>query len=146
MDADFSHDPKYIPTFLALAARFDVVIGSRYVEGGAQLGREPHRKLVSIIANCIYRQILGMKTRDISGGFKCYRKSALAALNFDEFFSNGYPVGMETLYRLYKNKCSFVEIPVIFPNRQYGISKFIIKEATDAVWVALKLTRFFKSR
>ena len=141
MDADFSHDPKYIPVFISLVNYFDVVIGSRYVEGGAQLGREWHREITSLMANLIYRLILGMRIRDISGGFKCYRKETLAMLNFDDFFSDGYSVGMEILYRLYKKDCSFVEIPVIFSNRQYGASKFNVKAAINAIRVALALTR-----
>jgi len=145
MDADFSHDPKYIPVFLGLIRYYDVVIGSRFVEGGEQLDREFSRELISVFANKIYRFILGCQFRDISGGYKCYRKEALAALDFGDFFSHGYPVGMETIYRLYKKGFSFVEIPIVFPNRKYGASKFKMKEAWNAVAVAFKLTWRFGS-
>lgn len=145
MDADFSHDPKYIPVFLGLIRYYDVVIGSRFVEGGEQLDREFTRELISVFANKIYRVILGCQFRDISGGYKCYRKDALASLEFNDFFSHGYPVGMETLYRLYKKGFSFVEIPIVFPNRRYGASKFKMNEAWNAVVVAFKLTWKFGS-
>ncbi|MBZ0254121.1 MAG: glycosyltransferase, partial [Candidatus Methylomirabilis sp.] len=121
MDADFSHDPGYIPTMMALARHYDVVIGSRFVEGGAQTDREWWRELLSLGANAYYRWMLGVKFRDVSGGFKCYRREALASLDWDRFLSTGYPIGMETVYRLYKKSFSFVEIPVIFPNRAYGV-------------------------
>lgn len=145
MDADFSHDPKYIPVFMGLIRYYDVVIGSRFVEGGEQLDREFSRELISVFANKIYRLILGCQFRDISGGYKCYRKEVLASVDFDDFFSYGYPVGMETLYRLYKKGVSFVEIPIIFPNRKYGASKFKMNEAWNAVLVALRLTWRFGS-
>jgi len=145
MDADFSHDPKFIPIFLTLAKHYDVVIGSRFVEGGAQVDREIYRELISILANILYRAILGLKISDISGGFKCYRKDALEKLDFENFFSSGYPVGMETLYRLHKKGSSFIEIPVIFPNRQYGVSKFLPIYAIDALWISLKLVFKFGS-
>ena len=145
MDADFSHDPKFIPIFISLAKHYDVVIGSRFVEGGAQVDRELHRELISILANMLYKTILGLKINDISGGFKCYRKEALEQLDFENFFSSGYPVGMETLYRLYKKGFSFIELPVIFPNRQYGVSKFLPIYAIDALWISLKLLFKFGS-
>lgn len=145
MDADFSHDPKYIPVFMGLIRYYDVVIGSRFVEGGEQLDREFTRELISVFANKIYRLILGCQFRDISGGYKCYRKPVLASLDFEDFFSHGYPIGMETIYRLYKKGFSFVEIPIVFPNRKYGASKFKMNEAWNAVVVAFKLTWRFGS-
>ena len=139
MDADFSHDPSYIPAFLGLLRFYDVVIGSRYVEGGAQLNREWFRELISIAANIVYSTILGTRFRDMSGGYKCYRRRALESLDFGGFFSTGYPIGMECLFRLYKKGFTFVEIPIVFPNRQYGASKYTLGTSVTAVAVALRL-------
>lgn len=141
MDADFSHDPSYIPAFLGLLRYYDVVIGSRYVEGGAQLNREWFRELISIAANIVYSSILGTRFRDMSGGYKCYRRKALESLDFNGFFSTGYPIGMECLFRLYKEGFTFVEIPIVFPNRRYGASKFTFGTSFTAVAVALRLAR-----
>ena len=142
MDSDFSHDPKYIPLFLSLLKYYDVVIGSRYVEGGYVSGWPISRKINSGAANLIYRFILGTKIHDLSGGYKCYRREVLSDFNFDEFFSTGYSIGIETLFRCYKKGYSFLEIPIVFRNRQKGKSKFRLKEAITALAVVFRL--FFK--
>ncbi|RLG09498.1 polyprenol monophosphomannose synthase [Candidatus Pacearchaeota archaeon] len=140
MDADFSHDPYYIAIFLEMINFYDVVIASRYVEGGGQINRSFSRELISKLANMIYRLLLGTKITDLSGGFKCYRKSILEKLNFDEFISKGYSIGMETLFHCYRLGATFLEIPVVFHDRRRGKSKFNIKECINSFIVALKLS------
>lgn len=139
MDADRSHDPKYLEKFILFSQYYDVVIGSRYVEGGATFGWPLQRKLVSLVANQIYRIILGTKIHDLSGGFKCYRRRVIEALDFENFFSRGYSIGIEMLFRCYQKGFSFLEIPVEFQNRKYGKSKFRWREAWEALRVALAL-------
>lgn len=139
MDADFSHDPKHIPNFMAFIKHYDVVIGSRYVEGGYVSDWPMSRKIVSSCSNFIYRFVLGTKIHDLSGGFKCYRYDVIKSLNFSEFYSYGYSIGIETLFRCYKKGYTFLEIPIAFMNRKKGKSKFKIKEAIGALIVIFRL-------
>ena len=124
MDADFSHNPAYIAQLLEKATDFDVVIGSRYAPGGKDSDRSPLRTLISKIASTYTRLFLGWSIKDWSGGYKCYRKEALGSLDFGSFYSKGYAVGMETLYRLKRNGYSMIEIPIVFEDRKLGNSKF----------------------
>ena len=139
MDGDLSHNPKFIPQFLAFIRHYDVVIGSRYVEGGGVVGWPLSRKIISACSNMIYRVVLGTKIHDLSGGYKCYRREVMEGLNFDEFYSRGYSIGVETLFRCYKKGFSFLEIPIVFQNREKGKSKFRWKEAADALRVVTRL-------
>lgn len=143
MDADFSHDPKYIPLFADFSKHYDVVIGSRYVEGGTVVGWSFNRSIISAFANSIYRLILGTKIHDLSGGYKCYSKKVIESMDFDVFFSKGYSVGVETLFRCYKKDFSFIEIPVVFHNRSKGKSKFSLKEGIVAIFVICRLVLKF---
>ncbi len=139
MDGDGSHNPEYLPLFMEFSRYYDVIIGSRYVEGGAVAGWPLKRKIISLTANTIYRLILGIKIHDLSGGYKCYRRKVIEALPFEEFLSTGYSIGIETLYRCYKLGSTFLEIPVLFHNRQYGYSKFRWKEAREALRIIFTL-------
>lgn len=139
LDGDQSHNPKFIPQFLTFVRHYDVIIGSRYVEGGGVLGWPLSRKIISACSNMIYRLILGTKIHDLSGGYKCYKRKVIESLEFDEFFSRGYSIGVETLFRCYKKGFTFLEIPIIFQNREKGKSKFRWKEATDALKVVTRL-------
>lgn len=139
LDGDQSHHPKFIPQFLSFVRHYDVVIGSRYVEGGGVLGWPLSRKVISTCSNMVYRLILGTKIHDLSGGYKCYKKEVIESLEFDEFYSRGYSIGVETLFRCYKKGFTFLEIPIIFQNRAKGKSKFRWKEAIDALGVVTRL-------
>jgi dolichol-phosphate mannosyltransferase len=140
MDCDFSHDPADLPRLLqACQDGADVAVGSRYVPGGKQVGRSAYRELVSVASNLVYRLILGTKIRDISGGFKCYRRAAMAKLDWDHFFSYGYSIGMETVFRQERQGLRIVEIPITFADRRYGESKFQMKEGLLCLQVALRL-------
>ncbi|MBI4398233.1 MAG: polyprenol monophosphomannose synthase [Candidatus Omnitrophica bacterium] len=139
MDGDGSHDARYIPLFLHLIESYDVIIGSRYVEGGAVVHWPLKRKIISLMANQMYRSILGSKIHDLSGGFKAYRSEILEKLPFEDFLSNGYSIGIETVYRCFKEGASFLEIPVVFQNRIKGYSKFRWKEAFEALRILTTL-------
>ncbi len=129
MDADFSHNPADIPRFLEKIDQYDVVIGSRLVAGSKAL-RNPLRRLISNGANLYARVFMGWHIRDWCGGYKCYRRAALKGLDFERFRSRGYSIGMETLYRLTRNGCTFVEIPIEFTDQRQGQSKFGFREIT----------------
>ena len=139
MDGDLSHNPDYIPQFLTFIRHYDVIIGSRYVEGGGVTGWPLSRKIISSCSNSVYRLILGTKIHDLSGGYKCYRRSVVENLNFDEFFSTGYSIGVETLFRCYKEGYTFLEMPILFQNRTKGKSKFRWREAPRALVVIVRL-------
>jgi len=142
MDADFSHDPADLPRLLhACQNGADVAAGSRYVPDGKQTGRSVYRELVSRASNLVYRLILGTKVRDISGGFKCYRRHAMAALDWDRFYSYGYSIGMETVFRQERMGLRIVEVPITFADRRLGQSKFRMKEGLLCLQVSLKLVK-----
>ncbi len=140
MDADFSHDPRDIPGFLERIGDFDVVIGSRLVKGSKSV-RSPARRIIGNGANLYASLFMGWHIRDWCGGYKCYRRAALRGLDFDRFRSKGYSIGMETLYRLGKNGCTFVEIPIEFTDQRQGKSKFGLREITgyaaNVLWLRL---------
>lgn len=140
MDADLSHDPADLPRLLqACQAGADVAIGSRYVAGGGQSDRSAYRALVSIASNVVYRAVLGVAVKDISSGYKCYSRRALAALNWAAFLSTGYAIGMETVFRLHRHGFRLVEVPIRFTDRRAGQSKFRPREAAQCLAVCVRL-------
>lgn len=124
MDADFSHDPKYIPKFLDMAKQCDVVLGSRYVEGGGVSDVWGSlRKFLSRFGNAYARLIMGLKFKDCTGGFRCYSKEALGSVKFNKKFLNGYGFLVQMLYEVNKNNLKICEIPIFFAERTKGKSK-----------------------
>ncbi|MDR1960148.1 MAG: polyprenol monophosphomannose synthase [Planctomycetaceae bacterium] len=135
MDADFSHPPEKIPELLrAMNEPVDAAIGSRYVTGGKILGWPAHRKIMSRLINLWAGLCLGLKTRDNSGAFRCYRVETLRRVLEGPFRSQGYSFFEEILYRLKKNGAVLTEIPITFTDRTRGRSKINKKEAVQAVW------------
>lgn len=139
MDADFSHDPKYVPTMLSLAKHYDLVIGSRFVQDGEDVHRDFRRMIISLIANTIYRLALGLRVRDLASGYKCYRKSLMQKLDFKNFISHGYPIGMETVFHCHENGARMIEMPILFEDRRFGKSKFSFAQIQEALSVSYKL-------
>jgi dolichol-phosphate mannosyltransferase len=138
MDADFSHPPRYIPDLLAGMDRHDVMIGSRYIPGGAVEGEfNFKRKVMSTGINTYARLLLGLKTRDNSGSFRCYRVSNLARIDFNKIRSRGYSFMEEILYWCKMAGCRFGETPITFENRRSGVSKINKSEAVKALWILL---------
>jgi dolichol-phosphate mannosyltransferase len=138
MDADFSHDPKYLPKFLEeIQNGADVVLGSRYVRGGGTVNWGLSRQAISKGGSLYARTILGVGIRDLTGGFKCFRRSALAALDLGTVRSTGYAFQIELTYRAVRRGLRVVEIPIIFEDRRVGQSKMsrrIFVEAATMVW------------
>jgi dolichol-phosphate mannosyltransferase len=137
MDADFSHDPSYIPHFLEKIKECDVVLGSRYVQGVNVINWPMSRLLLSYFANFYTRIITGLPVKDATGGFKCYRRSALQAIDLDNVKSDGYSFQIEMTFKCWKKGFRISEMPIIFYERQRGhskMSKKIVREAVVMVW------------
>jgi dolichol-phosphate mannosyltransferase len=140
MDADFSHDPRYLPRLLERArSGVDLVLGSRYVPGGGTENWGLGRKLVSRGGSLYARTILGVKVRDLTGGFKCFRRRVLEALDLDEVRSEGYSFQMEMTYRALRGGFTVEEIPIVFVDRRVGQSKMSRAIFVEAMWVVWKL-------
>jgi dolichol-phosphate mannosyltransferase len=138
MDADFSHDPSHLPDFLKAAEQADFVLGSRYLNGKVTVLNWPMTRLVlSYGANIYARLITGMRLFDATGGFKCFHRRVLAAIDLDQVRSNGYAFQIEMSYRAMKKGFKPVEIPILFADRTEGESKMsghIVREAVLMVW------------
>jgi dolichol-phosphate mannosyltransferase len=134
MDADFSHSPSYIPQFLQAIEGYDVVVGSRYVAGGRLDERWSWwRYLLSWWANSIYtRLILGLRIKDATAGFKCWRRATLEGIGLDRVRSNGYVFQVEMAYLTEKLGYHFLEIPIYFEDRRIGRSKMTVPVKIEA--------------
>lgn len=137
MDADFSHSPNEIPNFLEKSERFDLVLGSRYVNGVRVLNWPIRRLILSFAANVYTRIVTGMPLHDATGGFKCFRRKVLETIDLDSVKSNGYAFQIEMSYKAWKNGFKVTEIPITFHDRRSGESKMsrdIVYEAFFMVW------------
>jgi dolichol-phosphate mannosyltransferase len=144
MDADFSHHPRYLPDLIDGMNRegqgsVDVMVGSRYIPGGRIEGWPLKRHFMSRAINVYARTLLRLRTRDCSGGFRCYRTSRLARLDFDTMLSRGYSFQEELLWRLKQLGCRIDETPITFVDRVNGTSKIDMSEATAALRVLATL-------
>jgi dolichol-phosphate mannosyltransferase len=134
MDADFSHDPSYLPSFVAeLEAGADVVVGSRNVPGGAIRGWGPLRHLISKGGSLYSRLVLGVAIKDLTTGFKAYTRQALESIAIDEVASNGYAFQIETTFRALERGLRVVELPIVFVDRRAGKSKMSRHEIAEAI-------------
>ena len=137
MDADFSHQPKYLPWFLRHAEHADLVIGCRYMPGGGVEGWSLYRQLISRGGNWYARKVLKLPYRDLTGGYKCFRRNALEAIDFDAVISNGYNFQIELTWYVHSAGLTISELPILFPDREVGVSKMnasIFHEAMVNVW------------
>jgi len=139
MDADFSHDPKYLPAFLAAIEKNDLVLGSRYVPGGGVKNWGLLRKFISRGGSLYARTILGLSLRDLTGGFKCFRRQVLEAIDLDSVKSNGYSFQIEMTYRARCQGFRICETPIVFEDRTAGKSKMSRKIFLEAVLMVWKL-------
>jgi len=133
MDADLSHDPKYLPSFLENIKHYDLVIGSRYVEGGGVVNWSPLRKFISFGGSTYARTILGISIRDVTGGFKCFRREVLEAIDLDGIISAGYAFQIEMNYRTILKGFKVKEVPIVFEDRIAGQSKMSKKIFIEAL-------------
>ena len=134
MDCDFSHEPADVPRLIEAAADADLVLGSRYVEGGGTANWGLLRRFVSR-GGCLYAQVLlGVRVRDLTGGFKCFRREALEAIDLDALSAHGYAFQIETTYRVLRAGLRVKEIPIRFVERRAGSSKMTGSIVLEAVW------------
>ncbi|MFH2138184.1 MAG: polyprenol monophosphomannose synthase [Candidatus Omnitrophota bacterium] len=138
IDADFSHDPKYLEDFLEAAKKYDLVIGSRYVDGVRVEGWKFRRLLLSKFANMYVSYIMVRPVWDFTAGYRCYRRKVLETIDLDSIKSDGYAFQIEMIYLTFKNKFSVHEIPIIFKERKHGYSKISRKVVREAFWITLR--------
>src|SRR5213595_2710418 len=143
MDCDFSHDPADVPRLIAAAEDADLVLGSRYVEGGSIRNWGLLRRLVSAGGSLYARAVLGVDVRDLTGGFKCYRRQVLETIDLDAISSRGYAFQIETTYRAIRTGFRVIEIPITFADRDRGASKMSKTIFLEGIWKvpALRLRR-----
>lgn len=139
MDADFSHNPSYLPVFLEEIKSADIVLGSRYVHGVTVVNWPMSRLLLSYFANVYARFVTGLPVQDATGGFKCFRIEALKSLDLGKLHSGGYSFQIEVTYRLWKKGFRIKEIPIIFKDRTHGVSKMSGKIIKEALWLLVRL-------
>lgn len=137
MDADFSHNPQYLPQFIQVMAtqNADVVLGSRYVEGGGATRWPWYRKLISRGGSIYAGVLLNLPLRDLTGGFKCFRSRVLEAIKLEEVQSTGYGFQIEMTYRAWRLGFKVVEMPIIFEERREGVSKMSPGIFWEALWI-----------
>jgi dolichol-phosphate mannosyltransferase len=141
MDADFSHDPRYLEALIHSAADADLVLGSRYVAGGGVRDWGVLRRLVSRGGGLYARTILGIGIRDLTGGFKCFRREVLQAIELQSVRSEGYVFQIELTYRALLAGFRVKEIPIVFQDRAAGSSKMSAQIALEAIWLVPRLRR-----
>ncbi|MGQ9684019.1 MAG: polyprenol monophosphomannose synthase [Anaerolineae bacterium] len=141
MDADFSHDPQYIPAILAAAQHSDLVIGSRYVRGGAARDCVGWRVALSRVANLAARLLLRLDAHDCTAGYRCYRAAVLRRLDLDAIRSEGYSYLIEMLFWVHRAGWRVSEVPILFVNRRRGASKISKHEIVRALVTVLQLWR-----
>ena len=139
IDADLSHDPAAIPAMLEKIKNCDLVLGSRYIPGGATENWDPIRKLVSRFGNLYARAVLWLPYRDLTGGFKCFRRNVLENINLNSISSAGYNFQIEMTYRAHRKNFRIREIPITFTERAVGQSKFNPAIMLEAFWKVILL-------
>ena len=139
MDADFSHDPDHLHLFLEEIQTQDLVLGSRYIKGVTVINWPMSRLLLSYFANAYARWATGLPVQDTTGGYKCFRVSALKTLDLSKIRSDGYSFQIEVTYKLWKKGVRIQEIPIIFMDRTAGVSKMSSKIIKEALFLLIRL-------
>ena len=139
MDADLSHDPQHLPEFLALAERYDMVMGSRYMRGVTVVNWPMGRLILSWLANWYARVVTGVPLHDLTSGFKCYRREVLEHLRLGGIHSNGYAFQIETVFRAWRAGYRVVETPIVFVDRNVGESKMSKRIVLEAIWMVWRM-------
>ena len=134
MDADFSHDPSYLPALIEATEGADLAIGSRYVPGGGVTEWGPLRRFISRGGSAYARAALGLPVKDLTGGFKCFRRIVLETIDLDTIEARGYAFQVETTYRAIKEGFRVVEVPIVFKDRVDGTSKMSKAIVAEAMW------------
>ena len=139
MDADMSHDPKYIPSLINELKNSDLVLGSRRIKGSKEIGRSLARRVITYLANLYIRLILGLKVKDCNSGFRCFKRKVLEQINLQKLESKGPAIVQEVLFKAHLKGFKIREIPITFVNRTKGHSKRGIPEISAGYFMVLKL-------
>lgn len=139
MDADFSHHPKFLPHFLREIVNYDLVSGSRFIQGGDDSDRGWARRLITYFANVYIRTLLGLKLRDCSSGYRCFRREVLRNMNLDSIASKGPSIVQETLLRAAQMGYRILEIPITFVDRKKGKTKLTYRSLVNGFLMVLRL-------
>ena len=143
MDADMSHNPKYIPVMIKELKNADVILGSRRVKGSKEIGRSRFRRLVTLIANLYITLMLGIRVKDCNSGYRCFKREVLEKIKPEKIESKGPSIVQEVLFKAHLNKFKIKEIPITFINRTKGKSKLGLKQLAAGYFIVLKL-KFMK--
>ena len=144
MDADFSHHPRHIPEILANAKDHDVVLGSRFVPGGADRDRGILRQTLTRLAGLYVRTMLGIRIRDVSSGYRCFRREVFEKVDLDDMISAGPSIVLEILYKVCLNGFSVKEVPIIFKDRRQGETKLDIITLMETLVMVLRLRKMHR--
>ncbi|HNV02468.1 MAG TPA: polyprenol monophosphomannose synthase [Vicinamibacterales bacterium] len=139
MDADLSHDPRYLPDLVAAASAFDLVLGSRYLHGISVVNWPLRRIVLSSFANAYVRTITGLTTRDSTSGYRCWRRGALARLDLERFLSHRYAFMVETVFEVARAGMRVGEVPIIFVERRRGASKMSARVLAESMIMPWRL-------
>ncbi len=139
MDADFSHQPQYLPEMIEQTRTYDVVVGSRYIAGGGTSDWGLMRRVISRGGGMYARTILGVDVQDLTAGFIAWRKNVLEGIDFSDVEASGYVFQIEMKYRAFKRGYRILEVPIVFPDRQEGDSKMTPDIALEALWRVWKI-------
>ena len=143
MDADMSHDPKYIPLMLKEVKNADLILGSRRVKGSKEIGRGVIRQLITYLANLYIRLLLGLKVKDCNSGYRCFKRKVLEKINLSKIEAKGPSIVQEVLFKTHLNGFKIKEIPITFVDREKGHSKLGIKQLASGYFMVSRL-RFLK--
>jgi dolichol-phosphate mannosyltransferase len=138
MDADFSHNPKYLKDFLRMIEKYDIVIGSRGAPGGQEHGRSPVRTLITAFASLYIRTLLGLRVKDPTSGYRLFRREVVQSLDWDSMVSVGPSIVQEMLIQALSRGFSVVEVPIVFSERRAGSAKFNLKISLQSLFMILR--------
>ena len=143
MDADLSHEPRYLPALLAASETADLVIGSRYLHGVSVVNWSLERLALSVAANAYARVVTGLPVRDCTSGFQCFRREVLEAIDVARLRFSGYAFLIEVKYRSHRHGFRLAEVPIIFVDRRFGMTKNSIANIAQSAWAvwAMRLRR-----
>jgi len=139
MDADFSHDPKYIPALIEELKNADLVLGSRRVKGSREIGRGPIRRMITYFANLYIKLLLGLNVKDCNSGYRCFKRKVLEKIDLNRIESKGPAIVQEVLFKAHLKGFKIKEIPITFVNRTKGKSKLGIKQLAAGYFMVTKL-------
>jgi dolichol-phosphate mannosyltransferase len=144
MDGDGSHQPAYIPRLLEAAREHDLVLGSRFVEGGKDADRPPQRRLVTLLVRHFIRRLFSVPVCDVSSGFRCFRRRVLEGIGLESLVSTGPSVVLETLYKAHRLGFSMTEVPIVFIDRKKGRTKLTGKTLAKTFLMAIRIRRMYR--